>query len=68
MHHPASDRSWPKIASHFDAIGVRCGHKAAILILELRISVGSLTAARRNYLGVRCVPFSAPGEVHLSVR
>jgi hypothetical protein len=34
------------------------GHKAAILILELRISVGSITAARRNYLGVRCVPFA----------
>jgi hypothetical protein len=35
------------------------GHKAAILILELRISVGSLTDARRNYLSVSCVPFSA---------
>ena len=32
------------------------GHEAAILILELRISVGSLTTAHHNYLGVRCVP------------
>ena len=43
------------------------GHKAAILILELRISVESLTAARRNYLGVRCVPFSASHGMLLSV-
>lgn len=26
MHHPASDRCWPKIASHFRALGVRKGH------------------------------------------
>jgi len=44
------------------------GHKAAILILELRISVGSLTAARRNYLGVRCVPFAASHESLFSFR
>jgi len=43
------------------------GHKAAILILELRISVGSLTAARRNYLGVRCVPITASGANTVSV-
>jgi hypothetical protein len=43
------------------------GHIAAILILALRISVGSLTAARRNYLGVRCVPFSAPYDAIFSV-
>ena len=35
------------------------GHKAAMVILELRISVGSLTAARGNYLGARCVPLAA---------
>jgi hypothetical protein len=34
------------------------GRDAAILILELRISVGSLTAAHNNYAGVRCVPNS----------
>ncbi len=38
------------------ALNVAFGREAAILILELRISVGSLTAARRNYLGVRHVP------------
>jgi hypothetical protein len=43
------------------------GHKAAILILELRISVGSLTAARRNYLGVRCVPKAVSHDAVFSV-
>jgi hypothetical protein len=43
------------------------GRDAAILILELRISVGSLTAAHNNYAGVRCVPFSAPYTASFSV-
>jgi hypothetical protein len=48
-------------------LNVGSGREAAILILELGISVGSLTAARRNYLGVRCVPFSAPYDAIFSV-
>jgi hypothetical protein len=43
------------------------GHKAAMLILELRISVASLTAARGNYLGVRCVPKAASHDSLFSV-
>jgi hypothetical protein len=47
---------------------VRFGREAAILILELRVSVGSLTAARHNSLGVcYIVPFSASQEALLRV-
>jgi len=59
--------SWPRIASHFHVTGVRCGREAAILILKLRISVGSSTAARRNYLGVRCVPEAGANNCRANV-
>jgi hypothetical protein len=32
-----------------------------------RVALGLLTAARRNYLGVRCVPISASQAVNVSV-
>ena len=32
-----------------------------------KVAIGSLTAAHHNYLGARCVPFSAPYTAHFSV-
>jgi hypothetical protein len=34
----------------------------------MRVRLGSLTTARRNYLGVRCVPFSAVEITSFRVR
>jgi hypothetical protein len=45
----------------------RCGREAAILILELRLSVGSLTAARHNSLGGCLVPKAASYHTSFSV-
>ena len=46
MHHPASDRSWPKIASHFHATGVSIyiGHNSAADNQILGVRFGEITA------------------------
>ena len=43
-------------APNNSVLNVGCGREATILILELRVSVGSFSEVRRNSLSVRCVP------------
>jgi hypothetical protein len=49
-----------------NATGVRLGHKAAILIGAESLS-WVVNAARRNYLGVRCVPIAEAQVTSFSV-
>ena len=37
-------RSWPKIASHFHALGVRCGHISVADVVDLRVCFLEISA------------------------